>query len=97
MLDGEIVVPEGKAFSFDALLQRIHPAQSRVDRLAQETPALLIVFDLLTDERGKPIVDWPLVERRKALEAFAKKASGEARPHPAFAGDAETFSCERLA
>src|SRR5882757_9641100 len=47
LLDGEIVVPDGKAFSFDALLQRIHPAASRVTKLAAETPALLIVFDLL--------------------------------------------------
>src|SRR6267142_71326 len=47
VLDGEIVVPANGSFSFDALLQRIHPAQSRVQRLAKETPALLIVFDLL--------------------------------------------------
>src|SRR3954467_9789447 len=38
VLDGEIVVPEGTAFSFDALLQRIHPAASRVQKLARETP-----------------------------------------------------------
>src|SRR5688572_15165150 len=49
VLDGEIVVPEGRVFSFDALLQRIHPAASRIQRLATETPALLIVFDLLAD------------------------------------------------
>ena len=41
LLDGEIVVPEGKAFSFDNLLQRIHPAASRVARLAKETPAFV--------------------------------------------------------
>src|SRR4051794_37209630 len=39
LIDGEIVVPHGKAFSFDDLLQRIHPAASRVSKLAQETPA----------------------------------------------------------
>src|SRR6185295_7828426 len=39
VLDGEIVVPEGRNFSFDALLQRIHPAPSRTRRLAEETPA----------------------------------------------------------
>ena len=49
VLDGEIVVPVSKVFSFDALLQRIHPAESRVENLAKETPALLIVFDLLAD------------------------------------------------
>jgi ATP-dependent DNA ligase len=73
VLDGEIVVPEGKAFSFDALLQRIHPAQSRVNRLAAETPALLIVFDLLADADGKPMTQLPLRERRPRLEAFAGK------------------------
>jgi ATP-dependent DNA ligase len=72
VLDGEIVVPQDGAFSFDALLQRIHPAQSRVQRLAKETPALLIVFDLLVDG-GKSLIDLPLQERRRALEAFAQK------------------------
>src|SRR5215470_343418 len=52
VLDGEIVVPHDGAFSFDALLQRIHPAASRVARLAKETPALLIVFDLLAASDG---------------------------------------------
>jgi ATP-dependent DNA ligase len=73
VLDGEIVVPEGKVFSFDALLQRIHPAASRVQKLSKETPALLIVFDLLQDADGTVIIDKPLTERRKRLEAFAKK------------------------
>jgi ATP-dependent DNA ligase len=73
VLDGEIVIPEGGALSFDALLQRIHPAQSRVNRLAEETPALLIVFDLLLGADGKPQIDRALSERRTALEAFARK------------------------
>jgi ATP-dependent DNA ligase len=73
VLDGEIVVPSDGAFSFDALLQRIHPAQSRVQKLAVETPSLLIVFDLLLGEDGKKLVDLPLQERRPALEAFAQK------------------------
>jgi ATP-dependent DNA ligase len=49
VVDGEIVVPRKGAFSFDDLLQRIHPAPSRVQKLAAETPALLILFDLLAD------------------------------------------------
>jgi ATP-dependent DNA ligase len=73
VLDGEIVVPSDGAFSFDALLQRIHPAQSRVQRLAVETPSLLIAFDLLLADGGKKLVDLPLQERRRALEAFAQK------------------------
>ena len=74
VLDGEIVVPAGRAFSFDDLLQRIHPAASRVAKLAQETPALLIAFDLLADERGASLLNMPLAERRRKLEAFARKA-----------------------
>ena len=50
VLDGEIVVPHGRGFSFDDLLQRIHPAASRVQKLARETPALFIAFDLLAAE-----------------------------------------------
>ena len=71
VLDGEIVVPVDRAFSFDALLQRIHPAQSRVQKLAAETPALLIVFDLLAGADGKPLIERPLRQRRPELEAFA--------------------------
>jgi ATP-dependent DNA ligase len=73
VLDGEIVVPHGKAFSFDDLLQRIHPAASRIAKLSKETPALLIVFDLLADENGKSLTKLPLDARRKELERFAKK------------------------
>ncbi len=73
VLDGEIVVPQGKAFSFDALLQRIHPAASRIKRLAAETPALMIAFDLLADTRGKALVALPLRERRPLLEDFAAR------------------------
>ena len=72
VLDGEIVVPRGKAFSFDDLLQRIHPAASRVKKLAAETPSLLIVFDLLAEGK-EDLTAEPLSARRKRLEAFAKK------------------------
>jgi ATP-dependent DNA ligase len=73
VLDGELVVPEGRVFSFDNLLQRIHPAASRVKKLAAETPALLILFDLLVDDDGVVLTKQPLSERRKALDAFATK------------------------
>jgi ATP-dependent DNA ligase len=72
VLDGEIVVPDGGAFSFDSLLQRIHPAQSRIETLARATPARLIVFDLLSDARGTVLIEKPLRERRRRLEAFAR-------------------------
>ena len=73
VLDGEIVVPQGRVFSFDALLQRIHPAASRVKRVAQETPALLIMFDLLLADDAEVLTQAPLAERRERLEGFAKK------------------------
>jgi ATP-dependent DNA ligase len=73
VLDSEIAVPDGRAFSFDALLQRIHPATSRIQKLAKETPAILIAFDLLVDAHGRPMAERPLRERRRELESFAKK------------------------
>jgi ATP-dependent DNA ligase len=72
VLDGEIVVPRGRGFSFDDLLQRIHPAASRVNKLAKETPALFIAFDLLRTVKDKQLSERPLHERRPALESFAK-------------------------
>jgi ATP-dependent DNA ligase len=73
VLDGEIVVPSNGAFSFDALLQRIHPAASRIARLSAETPALLIVFDLLAGADGEALTAKPLEQRRKQLEDFAAR------------------------
>ncbi len=71
VLDGEIVIPIQGKLSFDDLLQRIHPAASRVQKLAKETPATLIVFDLLVDAHGKLLTDQPLSARRPQLESFA--------------------------
>jgi ATP-dependent DNA ligase len=73
VLDGEIVVPSDGAFSFDALLQRIHPAASRIQRLAHETPALLIVFDLLAGTDGRALTSLTLNQRRERLEEFAHR------------------------
>src|SRR3981081_1910779 len=72
VLDGEIVVPQGKAFSFADLLPRIHPAASRVRKLSAETPALYLAFDLLATATDKKLSAQPLRKRRAALEAFAK-------------------------
>lgn len=77
VLDGELVVPHGGAFDFDALLQRVHPAESRIRKLAHETPAAYLVFDLLVDERGKAFDGRPLAERRGALERFASRFFGD--------------------
>ena len=73
VLDGEIVIPLDGNLSFDELLMRIHPAASRVNKLAKEHPALLITFDLLVDEDGASLVSEQLEERRARLEAFAGK------------------------
>ena len=70
VLDGEIVVPKDGELSFDELLLRIHPAKSRIIKLAEESPASFIVFDLLVDAKGRSLAAQPLVERRAALEAF---------------------------
>jgi ATP-dependent DNA ligase len=73
VLDGEIVVPKDGELSFDELLLRIHPAASRITLLSTESPASLIVFDLLVDAKGKSLVALPLDDRRAALEAFVAK------------------------
>ncbi|MFI5230541.1 MAG: ATP-dependent DNA ligase [Gemmatimonadales bacterium] len=70
VLDGEIVIPHDGSLSFDELLLRIHPAKSRVLKLAAEHPATFVLFDLLVDARGKSLVKQPLAERRAALEDF---------------------------
>ena len=67
VLDGELVVPD----DFEALLQRVHPAATRIAKLARETPALVYVFDLLVDPRGKSLVELPLEQRRARLEKLA--------------------------
>jgi ATP-dependent DNA ligase len=85
-----LVIPINGALSFDDLLQRIHPAESRVRKLATTTPASLIVFDLLADEHGKSLLKLTLDERRKRLEAFAKKYfKGPCRLSPATRDAAE--------
>ena len=71
-LDGELVIPVGDRFSFDDLLQRIHPAASRIKRLAAETPAVFLAFDLLRCGRDE-MDGLPLMKRRPALERFAKR------------------------
>lgn len=71
VLDGELVIPSHGSLSFEALLMRIHPAASRVKKLAAETPAWFVAFDLLVPERGSSLVEAPMRERRERLEAFA--------------------------
>lgn len=71
VLDGEIVIHSGAGLDFDALLQRIHPAASRIQRLSQETPSTYMVFDLLVDGKARSLTAKPLSARRMALQEFA--------------------------
>jgi ATP-dependent DNA ligase len=73
VLDGEIVVPADGNLSFDDLLLRIHPAASRIKKLAAETPASFIGFDLLVTDRGTLLTKQPLSQRRPRLEDFAER------------------------
>lgn len=75
LLDGELILPVGGVLSFDALQARLHPAASRIARLARETPAQLMLFDLLALD-GEDLLDRPLAERRPALERFHKRHGG---------------------
>jgi len=73
VLDGEIVIARDGGLDFDALQQRLHPAASRVARLAKETPASFVAFDLL-GAGGKSTMELPQSERRVRLERLLGKA-----------------------
>lgn len=83
VLDGEIVIPVDGLLSFDELLLRVHPAASRVQKLARAHPALTVAFDLLVDARGRDLTGQPLRRRRQALEALAARlpSAGEGPIH----------------
>src|SRR5690349_2387863 len=70
VIDGELTVAIGGQTSFDALQLRLHPAESRIRRLATETPARFVVFDMLAGPDGSSLLDLPLSERRRQLERF---------------------------
>jgi ATP-dependent DNA ligase len=74
VVDGEIVVPMNGKLEFEVLQQRIHPAESRVKKLAAETPAHFIAFDLLA-VGDESLMATPFGERRKRLEKAIKKTS----------------------
>jgi ATP-dependent DNA ligase len=67
ILDGELVIPAGKVFSFDALQMRLHPSDKRRQKLAAQTPALMVLFDILA-WGGRDLTGWPLRKRRAELE-----------------------------
>jgi ATP-dependent DNA ligase len=70
VLDGELVMPIDGELSFDALQMRLHPAQSRIDRLAEKTPATLMLFDCLLTKPRQPLLARTFAQRREALERF---------------------------
>ncbi|WP_375460460.1 ATP-dependent DNA ligase [uncultured Enterovirga sp.] len=70
VLDGELTIPVGDSLDFDALQMRLHPAESRIRRLSQETPAILILFDILVVPGGRATAALPLEQRRAELEAL---------------------------
>jgi len=80
ILDGEIVVPAGGRLSFDDLLLRIHPAQSRIRKLAAESPAHFFAFDALF-VKGKLIADQPIERRREQLEKFFESVPDDSLLH----------------
>ena len=91
VVDGEIVVPRGDRLDFESLLQRIHPAESRVNLLAEQTPAHFVAFDLLA-VGDESLLEVPFAERqaprprsRRAPAAATRRsgrscATGSRRP-----------------
>ena len=70
IIDGELLVRSAGRFSFEALQMRLHPSETRIRRLAGETPASLALFDMLLAPSGEDLRTRPLSARRRALEAF---------------------------
>ena len=70
VLDGELAIPVGSTLDFDALQLRLHPAESRIRKLARETPAIFILFDILVAPGRVSMIAATLEKRRAALESF---------------------------
>jgi ATP-dependent DNA ligase len=91
VLDGELVIRDSDGnLEFDAMQERIHPAQSRIEMLSKEIPASYIVFDLLA-EGDEVLCERPLRERRERLEVIAEGASLELTPLTPDAEQAERW------
>src|SRR5213594_901087 len=81
VVDGEIVIATERGLDFDALQMRLHPAASRVKKLAVETPAAFAAFDLLAGD-GRDLRSRPQAERRLLLERAFRRASGRVHLTP---------------
>jgi ATP-dependent DNA ligase len=90
--DGELVIRDADGNpTFDRLQMRLHPAESRINLLSEEIPANFVAFDLLAKD-DKALLENPLSDRRRKLEALAKRASGfELTPLTADTGEAEMW------
>lgn len=75
-LDGELLAQDGDRFAFEVLQQRLHPAESRIRKLAVETPATFALFDMLVDVDGADLRGRPHRERHARLEAFVGRFGG---------------------
>ena len=82
VLDGEIVLSPDVPFEFSVLMDRLHPAASRVDRLSRETPSAYVAFDLLADG-NEDLRGRPFIERRDRLVRVLDGVSGRVRVTPA--------------
>ncbi len=79
VLDGELLIAVDGSFSFEALQMRLHPAQSRVAKLALEQPATFTAFDCLLSPKGASLLSSPFEQRREALEVlFERTGESEA-------------------
>jgi ATP-dependent DNA ligase len=92
VVDGEIIIVTGDRLDFEALLQRIHPAESRVTRLAEETPASFVAFDLLA-AGDESLLESPFSARRERLEKVLAHAAAPVMITPATSdrGEAEQW------
>ena len=85
VLDGEIVIAGPRGLDFDALSQRIHPAEKRIRQLAESTPASFVAFDLLAHD-DTSFMETPYAQRRKALEKLLSKVASAGAPHTGHRG-----------
>ena len=93
VLDGEIVIPTPHGLDFDALQLRLHPAASRVAKLAKDIPSAFVAFDVLAID-GRDVRALPQSERRTLLERALARSSA---PNPRDPDDARSSSSVRLA
>ena len=75
-LDGELLAQDGDRYAFEVLQQRLHPAESRIRKLAAETPATFALFDMLVDADGADLRKHPHRERHERLQAFVERFGG---------------------